>query len=61
MAYFKYIPYADDDPEYIKEQEEGHKKISEQKQGCSYCVYFNYCHTTVWRKGQTCDLFKGIR
>ena len=55
----KHYLYIDDGPEYIKEQEDGHKKISKQRQGCFYCVYFNGCHTVVWRKGQTCDLFVG--
>ena len=42
-----------------QEQQEGRARIKEQKGGCFYCVYFNGCHTTVWRKGQTCDLFVG--
>ena len=53
----KYINY--DDAEYAQEQQEGHMRIEEQKDGCFYCVYFKECHTTVWRNGQTCDLFVG--
>jgi len=56
MGYYK---YADNDPEYVTEQIEGHEKIKEQKQGCYYCRYLDGCHTAVWRKGQTCDLFIG--
>lgn len=56
MGYYK---YADNDPDYVYEQIDGHQLIQEQKQGCFYCVYFNGCHTAVWRHGQTCDLFVG--
>ena len=55
----KYYRLSDDDTAYIQEQIDGHKKIMDEKQGCSYCVYVNGCHTAVWRKGQTCDLFVG--
>ena len=51
--------YIDDDAEYVQEQQEGHAKIEKQKGGCFYCVYFQSCHTAVWRNGQTCDLFVG--
>lgn len=47
----------DTDTEYVQEQIEGHEKIKERKDGCFYCAYFNGCHTAVWRKGQTCELF----
>lgn len=53
------MKYIDDDAEYVQEQQEGHEKIKEQKGGCFYCIYFQSCHTAVWRKGQTCDLFVG--
>lgn len=58
--YINYRNYRfDDDAEYIQEQQEGHARIEEQKGGCFYCVYFQGCHTAVWRNGQTCDLFIG--
>ena len=56
---YKYIPYSDNDRDYEQEQIDGHKKIAEQKAGCFYCLHFHGCHTAVWRKGQTCDLFLG--
>ena len=52
-----YDAIYDTDTEYVQEQIEGHEKIEERKDGCFYCAYFNGCHTAVWRKGQTCDLF----
>lgn len=48
-----------DDPEYVQEQIEGHKRIEERKDGCFFCIHLNGCHTAVWRKGKTCDLFDG--
>lgn len=57
MAY--YTTLTDNDPDYTREQIEGHDIIREQKQGCYYCRYFDGCHTAVWRKGQTCELFIG--
>lgn len=42
---------------YNKQQEEGHKRIEERKDGCYYCLSFKDCHTAVWRSGSTCDLF----
>lgn len=55
MAY--YTTLTDNDPNYVQEQIEGHENIVERKDGCFFCAYFNGCHTAVWRKGQTCDLF----
>lgn len=55
MAY--YTTLTDNDPDYIQEQIEGHESITEREDGCFFCAYFNGCHTAVWRKGQTCDLF----
>ena len=52
-----YDAIYDTDTEYVQEQVEGHEKIEERKDGCFYCAYFNDCHTAVWRKGQTCELF----
>lgn len=40
----KYYRLSDDDTDYIQEQIDGHKKIMDEKQGCSYCVYVNGCH-----------------
>lgn len=57
MGHFSHL--YEDDADYIQEQEDGHRKIEERRQGCYYCRHFNGCHTAVWRKGQTCDLFLG--
>lgn len=38
-------------------QVSGHAEIKERGLGCSECMHFNGCHTAVWRKGKTCDLF----
>ena len=40
-----------------RRQIDGHERIAVRKQGCSYCIHFNGCHTAVWRGGNTCDLF----
>lgn len=55
MGFYK---ASDNDPEYVKEQIDGHDRIAERKDGCFYCAYFKGCHTAVWRSGQTCDLFQ---
>lgn len=55
MAY--YTTLTEDDPDYVQEQVEGHNNIAERKDGCFFCAYFNGCHTAVWRRGQTCELF----
>ena len=52
-----YTTLTDNDPDYLQEQIEGHNNIAERKASCFFCTYFNGCHTAVWRRGQTCELF----